>query len=302
MTPRFDGLLPIREVARLTGVNAVTLRAWERRYGLIEPHRTEKGHRLYTPDNLDRVRAILTWLGRGVNVGQVKGLLEQDCATTTKTGDTPWGMLREKLLEGLRQFDMRSFEQRVKGCRIQYCTDSICEHVFEPVLEQMPQRWQGQFGSQLEEVFFHTWLRDQVSAWMQSSSTAAESDRIVLANLSAEPYEPAMWLLASLLADQGIAVKLLEWEFPASELTLLHDQSAINAVVFYSSQAIPAHQLRRHLPKLARYLPGRLFIAGPAAAIHRDQWIALGIENLGTLPSAASRRLIRCLRKGADHE
>ena len=37
-------------------------------------------------------------------------------------------------------------------------------------------------------------------------------------------------------------------------------------------------QLRRHLPKLARYLPGRLFIAGPAASIHRDQWTALGIE------------------------
>ena len=43
-----DDWLPIREVARQTGVNAVTLRAWERRYGLIVPHRTEKGHRLYT--------------------------------------------------------------------------------------------------------------------------------------------------------------------------------------------------------------------------------------------------------------
>lgn len=38
-----DGLLPIREVARITGVNAVTLRAWERRYGLIVPLRTAKG-------------------------------------------------------------------------------------------------------------------------------------------------------------------------------------------------------------------------------------------------------------------
>ncbi|WP_162873792.1 MerR family DNA-binding transcriptional regulator, partial [Pseudomonas viridiflava] len=36
-----DDWLPIRDVARQTGVNAVTLRAWERRYGLIVPHRTE---------------------------------------------------------------------------------------------------------------------------------------------------------------------------------------------------------------------------------------------------------------------
>ena len=38
-------LYPIREVSRLTGVNSVTLRAWERRYGLIRPQRTPKGHR-----------------------------------------------------------------------------------------------------------------------------------------------------------------------------------------------------------------------------------------------------------------
>ena len=41
-----EGSYPIREVSRLTGVNAVTLRAWQRRYGLVQPARTEKGHRL----------------------------------------------------------------------------------------------------------------------------------------------------------------------------------------------------------------------------------------------------------------
>ena len=37
---RQEELFPIREVARLTGINPVTLRAWERRYGLIQPVRT----------------------------------------------------------------------------------------------------------------------------------------------------------------------------------------------------------------------------------------------------------------------
>lgn len=71
------GLLPIREVARQTGVNPVTLRAWERRYGLVTPLRTTKGHRLYTLEEVARIRHILTWLDRGVAVGQVKGLLKE---------------------------------------------------------------------------------------------------------------------------------------------------------------------------------------------------------------------------------
>ncbi len=66
------GWLPIREVARLTGVNPVTLRAWERRYGLIVPLRTGKGHRLYNDEHVARIREILAWLNRGVAVGQIK--------------------------------------------------------------------------------------------------------------------------------------------------------------------------------------------------------------------------------------
>ena len=58
-------LYPIREVSRLTGVNSVTLRAWERRYGLIRPQRTPKGHRLYAQDDISRIERILQWLNRG---------------------------------------------------------------------------------------------------------------------------------------------------------------------------------------------------------------------------------------------
>ncbi len=67
--------VPIREVSRVTGVNSVTLRAWERRYGLLKPLRTEKGHRLYRPEDIARVEEIQSWLARGVAVSQVKALL-----------------------------------------------------------------------------------------------------------------------------------------------------------------------------------------------------------------------------------
>ncbi|MGB8712343.1 MAG: MerR family transcriptional regulator, partial [Onishia taeanensis] len=75
--PADTPLYPIREVSRLTGVNSVTLRAWERRYGLIRPQRTAKGHRLYAYEDVERVEHILQWLNRGVPVSQVRELLDQ---------------------------------------------------------------------------------------------------------------------------------------------------------------------------------------------------------------------------------
>ena len=48
---------PIRKISELTGINPVTLRAWERRYNIIRPQRTAKGHRLYSPADIDRVHS-----------------------------------------------------------------------------------------------------------------------------------------------------------------------------------------------------------------------------------------------------
>lgn len=73
--PCSSQLLPIGEVSRLTGVNAVTLRAWQRRFGLVIPERTPKGHRLYNAENIKQIHEINAWLAKGVAISKVKPLL-----------------------------------------------------------------------------------------------------------------------------------------------------------------------------------------------------------------------------------
>ena len=75
-------LLPIGEVSLLTGVNAVTLRAWQRRFGLVIPARTPKGHRLYTPQNIQQIHEINAWLAKGVAISKVKPLLMSSALAT----------------------------------------------------------------------------------------------------------------------------------------------------------------------------------------------------------------------------
>ncbi|MDG4811516.1 MerR family transcriptional regulator [Hydrogenovibrio sp. 3SP14C1] len=70
-----DALFPIREVAKLTGVNPITLRAWERRYGLIEPVRTDSGHRLYTQHNIDTLKEVVQLTQQGIPISQIKNLV-----------------------------------------------------------------------------------------------------------------------------------------------------------------------------------------------------------------------------------
>lgn len=101
-----EELFPIREVARMTGVNPVTLRAWERRYGLIQPTRTESGHRLYSMTDIERVRSILGWIERGVAVSKVGKIL-------AKT--EPLQVLERIIPDELVQADYSQWQQQVKA-------------------------------------------------------------------------------------------------------------------------------------------------------------------------------------------
>jgi MerR family transcriptional regulator, light-induced transcriptional regulator len=64
---------PIGVVARRTGVSLHVLRAWERRYGVVEPVRTEGGQRLYSDADVARLRLLRQVTEAGRNISQVAG-------------------------------------------------------------------------------------------------------------------------------------------------------------------------------------------------------------------------------------
>ncbi|NLG21324.1 MAG: MerR family transcriptional regulator, partial [Actinomycetales bacterium] len=55
----------IKRAADLTGVPEATLRAWERRYGMVRPERTDGGYRVYDDDDLDRLRQMRDLVAQG---------------------------------------------------------------------------------------------------------------------------------------------------------------------------------------------------------------------------------------------
>ena len=96
--------IPIRTVASVTGVNAITLRAWERRYGLIRPLRTPKGHRLYTHHHVEQIRRVLTLVERGVPISRVRELLDAEPAPRHRVRG-PWPDYLDRMAAAIARFD-----------------------------------------------------------------------------------------------------------------------------------------------------------------------------------------------------
>ncbi|MBB1521329.1 MerR family transcriptional regulator [Aquipseudomonas guryensis] len=286
-----QGYLPIREVARSTGVNPVTLRAWERRYGLVVPYRTPKGHRLYSQDHVARIQAILTWLARGVAVGQVKELLEQRVPASA-AGSNLWDELRQAMLQSIERQAERQLDEHFNRALALYPPHTLCQQLLLPLLEDLDQRWHGApFGAQLQRVFFHSWLRSKLGARLYHHNRQQHGAPLLLVNLSSLPLEPNLWLCAWLASSAGCPVEVYDWPMPLAELAIAVDNITPRALLLYASQALDAAQIRRELPRLNSACAVPLLLAGPAAQIHADELHNLPGLHLATGPMAADRLL-----------
>ncbi|HGM5578893.1 TPA: MerR family transcriptional regulator [Pseudomonas putida] len=102
-------LLPMRDVVSLTGINPVTLRAWERRHGLIRPQRTEGGHRLYTARDVQRIRDILRWTANGLPISKVSDRLA-DPPEAPVQQHSAFGEWRAAVVRACGAFDVQALE------------------------------------------------------------------------------------------------------------------------------------------------------------------------------------------------
>ncbi len=265
-----QGWLPIREVARQTGVNAVTLRAWERRYGLIVPQRTPKGHRLFNAEHVQRIQTILTWLNRGVPVSQVKQLID-NAQPVDDSIENEWQSLRQTLVQAIAQLAERRVDDVFNQAMALYPPRTLCEQLLLPLLKELEQRWQGQFGAQMERVFFHSWLRSKFGARMYHNNRQLNGPPLLLINHSDLPLEPHLWLSAWLASSADCPVEVFDWPLPNGELALAVEHLQPRAVLLYSSKAI-------HLAALPKLLSGTncaILIAGPTVCIHQAELAVL---------------------------
>lgn len=297
-TPRY----PIREVSRLTGVNSVTLRAWERRYGLLRPHRTPKGHRLYAREDIERVERILQWLHRGVPVSQVRELLEQpDSPASPRPGVDDWASQRQQLIAAIEALDTARLDDLFNQVLALYPVNVCVEKLWQPVIHSLEERWDDRLGATLQRRTLETFLRTRIGTRLYHANPQAGQTHVLIAPLP-EADSPLWGLLAALLiSEQGHRVQLLDAPLPPQELNLAVERLGADALLLTSGKAEKLDLVRRQLPRLADQLGVPLVLCGPVARIRATDLAETRVTTLGDdLPAAASR--LNALLTQTSHE
>lgn len=170
--------VPIREISRVTGVNTVTLRAWERRYGLLIPQRTTKGHRLYSSADIDRVKEIQLWLGRGLAISKVKALLaDEQRGDTVPEIDSIWLQLAQQIHMAITAFNRNQLERLIEDTFSLYPIPMIADYLLMPFLMDL----QGdEQGKPVRRAFFAGVLQEYIQAAQSRQRQAAQGAKILV--------------------------------------------------------------------------------------------------------------------------
>ncbi|SCX65649.1 DNA-binding transcriptional regulator, MerR family [Pseudomonas sp. NFACC32-1] len=213
-TPSPD-LLPMRDVVSLTGINPVTLRAWERRHGLIRPQRTDGGHRLYTPDDVQRIRDILRWTSDGLPISKVGEMLqgERDEPPRQLNAIQDW---RAAVLRATKAFDIQALEETYQQLFTLLPRATALREVLMPAWHELSSG--SAFGECSQWLLLDTFLRARLMLRLQMNQV--EAPRVLLAGT--EGHAELQLLCAGvLLSGRQQRIEVLGCGQPLEELHLL---------------------------------------------------------------------------------
>ncbi|MFQ6372226.1 MerR family transcriptional regulator [Shewanella sp. YIC-542] len=273
--------LAIGEVAKRTGVNPITLRAWQRRFGLVIPARTPKGHRLYSERQLQQIREILQWLERGVAISKVKPLLQSGVAMPPELGadnhtDGDWQRLEGALLNATLQLQASALQQQLDEACSLYPPLLLGRHL-QAWLSKMAQCLAGRVDGSLIDA----WLQQQLTQWLALRAGKLLSQKppqILLARLGQQPFQ-SEWLLTLALALRGHYPHMVGNIVAPETLLLLSERQPFAAVVIFPA---PSHcqKTAEQLIRLAQALPCPLLLGGEFAPLFTGALVASPVGQL----------------------
>jgi MerR family transcriptional regulator, light-induced transcriptional regulator len=252
-------LYSVAAVARHTGVPAVTLRAWERRYGFPRPRRASGGRRLYTQRDIWTVRALRTQTGLGVPISRAIAVLRDGgwppaAADEVPSGDgqAPLSALRSELQQALLDLAAGRAENVLSEAFSLLPVEDVCLGVIQPALNEIGRRWQRGEASVAQEHFATALIRARLSSLLEHTLVQMDRPEIVAACPPGEWHELGLLMICLFLARRGYRVGYLGANLPAEEFARVVQLGRPRLVLLSAQTEETADELRDVLRRLRR--------------------------------------------------
>ncbi len=224
-------LFNTKAVVQETGVTAATLRAWERRYGVPEPARTDNNYRLYS----ERDIALICWLRDrvegGISISQAVELYRRARqgkpvpsemlgeSRTVESGVTyDWPRSQARLIEAFKAFDEPRADHLLNQLFALYSIEDVLTEVLQPTMVEIGEQWhRGELSIPVEH-FTTAYVERKLMALMNAQPTNPNAPLIITGCAPHEQHEIGVLLFSLFLRRNGLRVLYLGQNVPLVDL------------------------------------------------------------------------------------
>ena len=274
-------LYNIKAVVQATNISPSTLRAWERRYQMCRPQRSESGYRLYS----DRDVAIIRWLKAQVEAGMsishavawLQNLMDgsesgQTVLLPDPTGRVAeaapgpaisptdvqnFGTLHRKLLDALLLYNEHEAEQILSDAFALYPLEQVGEHVITPVMVEVGERWHRSEISVTREHYASNYLLQRLAAILRVVPNGYGGPLLWVGCAPGERHEMGALLLCIYLRRAGFQVRYLGQDLPEEDLLAEARLQKPGMILFSAAGRDTAERLRLLCERLVTLEPPR---------------------------------------------
>jgi len=278
--------LRIGELSRRVGITPDVLRAWERRYGVLRPHRSRSGQRLYTEADEESVRRMLGHMEGGYSAAVAARLATASPAAPPAAAPAPAGdlaALAGELHAALDGFDEAAAEAALDRLVATFALDTVLRDAILPLLADIGERWARGTITVGQEHFATAVIAGRLHA-LGRARDAGLGPRAVLACPSDERHELGLLCFGLALRGRGWRVCYLGADTPTTAIEGVAEQLDADLVVIGAVRAEPLVGVADPLAALAAARHVCVGGRGASAALAAR----LGAEALPEDPIAAA--------------
>jgi DNA-binding transcriptional MerR regulator len=281
-----DGVLRIGELSRRTGVSPELLRAWEQRYGLLQPTRSQGGFRLYSSADEARVRRTTALIAEGLSAAEAARQAAQALEPGAPAAQPLIDDLADGLQEALDSFDAAAGHAALDRLFEAVSIEIAIADVLIPYLHELGERWANGTVSVAQEHFASNLIRGRLLGLARDWGTGGSSTA-VLACPPDEAHDLGLILFGVLIARRGWRVTFLGANTPFDTLEASVRTLRPSLIVLATCDA---ELFRRHADAIAAVAAGRTVVA-VAAPVAEQAVSATGARPLVNDIAEAARAL-----------
>jgi len=291
----------IRVVANRTGIPADTLRVWERRYGFPKPERRPGGSRVYSEDDVARLRLLARALEAGFRPSEVVPLPFADVTrlVDASVADAPGllvatntararaapssgaGSPIEAALQALRTDDLVGVRAVLRAAAIALGPRAFVTDVAHPLAVRVGEQWAEGLLEVRHEHLASACLTSQLHLLLGAHDDGDRSPTVLLATLPGEPHALGLDMVAVYLAASLAAPHVLGADTPPAQITGAARAHHVDVVGLSISPAAEATAAALAVASVAETLPART-----------ELWLGGGGARAAALAAPAARLIV----------